>query len=152
INEVVIDAVDETANEQLLRRRSYNLTYQDKLKESETLIDGAPFDGSWEFGSAELPGISLEQEFAERMGLAIGDVLTFDVQSVPISGRVVNTRRVAWNSFQPNFFIAFQPGVLEPAPKTFLAAISQVDTADRIPVQNSIVTALPNISIIDVTQ
>lgn len=152
VNNVVIDTVDETPDEQLLRRRTYNLTYQDTLKESETLLQGTMWDGPWAPGTAELPGISIEQNFADRMGFAIGDVLTFDVQSVPVQGRIMNTRKVDWNSFQPNFFVSFQPGVLEPAPKTFVAAISQVAEADRIPVQNSIVTTLPNISVINVTQ
>lgn len=152
VNGLVIDEVEETPDEQLLRRRSYNLTYQDVLKNSETLMEGEVWSEPWEFGSDQLPGISLEQDFAERMDLEIGDTMTFDVQSVPVTGRIVNTRRVDWNSFQPNFFVSFQPGVLDPAPKTFVAAISDVADADMIPVQNRIVTELPNISVINVTQ
>src|SRR5690606_22802357 len=132
--------------------RTYNLTYQDRLKESETLLRGVAWDGPWDPASDELPGISIEENFAQRMGFRIGDELGFDVLGVPISGRIVNTRRVDWNSFQPNFFISFQPGVLDPAPKTFVAAISNVAEDDRIAVQNAIVLAFPNISIINVTQ
>jgi putative ABC transport system permease protein len=71
---------------------------------------------------------------------------------VPVTGRIVNTRKVDWNSFQPNFFLSFQPGVLDPAPKTFVAAISEVNEADRLAIQNSIVLNLPNVSIINVSQ
>ncbi len=152
INELVLDEVEETPDEQMLQRRMYNLTYQDALKNSETLAEGTVWEGAWDFSSPELPGISIEEGFAERMGLKIGDTLTFDVQSVPVTGRVMNTRTVDWNSFQPNFFVSFQPGVLDPAPKTFVAAISEVKDADRLAVQNSIVTALPNVSIINVAQ
>jgi putative ABC transport system permease protein len=152
VNEVVIDEVSETPDEQLLQRRTYNLTYQAALKESETLIDGEMWQGDWDFQSTELPGISVEQNFAERMNMKIGDTLTFDVQSVPVTGLIMNTRKVDWNSFQPNFFLSFQPGVLDPAPKTFVAAIGAVADEDRIPIQNSIVTNLPNISVINVTQ
>jgi putative ABC transport system permease protein len=152
VNGVVIDEVDETPDEQLVQRRMYNLTYQDALKNSETLIDGTMWNGPWDFNSTELPGISIEENFANRMGFKIGDTLGFDVQSVPVEGRIVNTRKVDWNSFQPNFFVSFQPGVLDPAPKTFVAAISSVAEADRIAVQNAIVTALPNVSVINVTQ
>jgi putative ABC transport system permease protein len=152
INDVVIDEVEETPDEQMLQRRMYNLTYQDALKNSEELMEGTVWNGPWDFNSPELPGISIEEGFAERMGLKIGDTLSFDVQSVPVTGRVINTRKVDWNSFQPNFFVSFQPGVLDPAPKTFVAAISEVAEADRLAVQNSIVTALPNISIINVAQ
>lgn len=152
VNDVVIDEVEETPDEQLMQRRMYNLTYQEKLKDSEELVDGEVWDSAWDFNSPELPGISVEQNFAQRMGFRIGDVLTFDVQSVPVQGRVVNTRKVDWNSFQPNFFLSFQPGVLDPAPKTFVAAISQVKEEDRLAVQNSIVTDLPNVSVINVQQ
>jgi putative ABC transport system permease protein len=152
VNGLVIDEVDETPDEQLLQRRMYNLTYQAELKNSEELVDGEVWTGAWDFSSGELPGISLEQGFAERMNLGIGDTMAFDVQSVPVEGRVVNTRKVDWNSFQPNFFVSFQPGVLDPAPKTFVAAISEVAEEDRIAVQNSIVINLPNVSVINVTQ
>jgi putative ABC transport system permease protein len=152
VNGRVIDDVRERPDEQLMQRRTYNLTYQDRLKESEALVSGTVWDGPWDFGPDTLPGISLEDNFAQRMGFKIGDTLSFDVQSVPVTGRVMNTRKVDWNSFQPNFFVSFQPGVLDPAPKTFVAAISAVNEEDRIPVQNSIVLSLPNVSIINVTQ
>ena len=42
--------------------------------------------------------------------------------------------------------------MLDPAPKTFVAAISNVAEDDRLAVQNSIVLAFPNISVINVTQ
>lgn len=152
VNDVVIDEVEETPDEQLMQRRMYNLTYQDRLKDSETLLDGEEWTGPWAFDSPELPGISIEENFASRMGFRIGDVLTFDVQSVPVQGRIVNTRKVDWNSFQPNFFLSFQPGVLDPAPKTFVAAIGKVAEADRLSLQNAIVGALPNVSVINVQQ
>lgn len=152
VNDVIIDEVEETPDEQLLQRRMHNLTYQAQLKESEELVDGEVWTGDWDFNSPELPGISVEENFAARMGFKIGDVLTFDVQSVPVQGRIMNTRKVDWNSFQPNFFLSFQPGVLDPAPKTFVAAISKVKEEDRLAIQNSIVTNLPNVSVINVQQ
>ncbi|MDT8399342.1 MAG: FtsX-like permease family protein [Pseudomonadales bacterium] len=152
VNRNAVDRPLDIGDEQLRRRRMLNLTYQDGLKNSESLVAGEMVEGSWDFNSEQLPGISLEENFAERMNLNIGDTMTFDVESVPITGRIMNTRRVDWNSFQPNFFVSFQPGVLDPAPKTFVAAISNVVPEDRLPVQNSIVLALPNISIINVTE
>ncbi len=152
VNGTIIDDPEETPDEQLMRRRMMNLTYQDALKESESIVTGEAWEGPWSFDSEELPGISLEENFAERMGLAVGDTMSFDVQSVPIEGRIINTREVIWNSFQPNFFVSFQPGVLDPAPKTFVAAIANVSEEDRIAVQNSIVSNLANISVINVQE
>ncbi|MBT6042359.1 MAG: hypothetical protein HOH14_02565 [Gammaproteobacteria bacterium] len=152
VNGQQIDDPEETPDEQLMRRRMMNLTYQDALKDSENIVEGETWSGPWDFNSPELPGISLEENFAQRMGLEIGDTMAFDVQSVPVEGRIINTRSVIWNSFQPNFFVSFQPGVLDPAPKTFVAAIGNVQETDRIALQNSIVNNLPNISVINVQQ
>jgi putative ABC transport system permease protein len=154
VNDIVIDdgAIEEIPAEQLFERRQYNLTYQLALKDSEELVEGEVWSEPWDPTSGELPGISLEVGFSERMDFKIGNTLKFDVQGVDIEGVIVNTRTVDWNSFQPNFFISFQPGVLDPAPKTFVAAIGGVAEDDRIAVQNSIVLAYPNISVINVTQ
>jgi putative ABC transport system permease protein len=152
LGDVATSDVEERPDEQMFQRRQYNLTYQDQLKNSETLMEGTEWTGPWDPTSNELPGISVEQNFAQRMGFKIGDALTFDVQSVPIQGRIVNIRKVDWNSFQPNFFLSFQPGVLDPAPKTFVGAISNVKEEDRLALQNAIVGDLGNISIINVQQ
>jgi putative ABC transport system permease protein len=96
--------------------------------------------------------MSVEASFAGRYGLKIGDLMGFDIQGIAFEGQVKNLRRVRWNSFQPNFFLLFQDGVLNDAPKTFLAAISHVAPEDRQSLKNQIVAAFPNISIIDVTQ
>ena len=57
-----------------------------------------------------------------------------------------------WNSFQPNFFILFQTGVLEDAPATFLASLGGLDKTRRLQLQNQIVKEFPNVSVIDVTR
>jgi putative ABC transport system permease protein len=147
-----VQETTETTEEQRMQRRTYNLTYQDQLKPSESLVDGKLWDGVWQPDSVELPGISVEQNFAKRLGLKIGDTLTFDVQSVPVQGRIMNTRKVNWNSFQPNFMVSFQSGPLDPAPKTFVAAIGKVPKDARLKLQNSIVDEFPNISILNVQQ
>jgi putative ABC transport system permease protein len=155
VNDIVIDGnyeADESPPEQLLERRQYNLTYQMELKDSEQLVEGEAWTEAWDPASGELPGISIEAGFGQRMDFIVGNTLKFDVQGVEVEGVIVNTRTVDWNSFQPNFFISFQPGVLDPAPKTFVAAIGGVKEDDRIAVQNSIVLAFPNISVINVTQ
>lgn len=152
INEEVLAELDEDSDRQMQGRRMFNLTFQESLKSSEDLIEGVVWEGPWDYSSENLPGISVEQYFAERTGLKLGDTLTFDVQGVPITGQIINLRKVEWNSFQPNFFLSFQPGVLEPAPKTFIAAISEVAEEERLSLQNAIVATAPNVSVINVSQ
>src|SRR5690606_38101016 len=81
VNNVEIDDVEESPDEQWMQRRMNILTYQDRLKDSESLMSGELITSSWDFDSDELPGISVEDGFARRMGFSLGDILTFDVQS-----------------------------------------------------------------------
>ncbi|MBC87107.1 MAG: hypothetical protein CL677_07985 [Bdellovibrionaceae bacterium] len=142
----------EEKKEQRFRNRGFNLSYRDSLSESETLLDGEPFSGTYSGDGTEPAEISIETRFADRLDLEIGDVLTFDVQSIPVTGKIINTRSVKWSSFQPNFFVLFQPGVLEPAPKTYLASVGSVSPEIKDQIQMQIVKEQPNVSIIDVTR
>ncbi|MCB0364953.1 MAG: hypothetical protein H6624_12215 [Bdellovibrionaceae bacterium] len=142
----------EEEREARFRNRGFNLTYRDHLSDSESIISGQDFSGPYQNGAGLVPEISLEKRFADRLGLKVGDVLTFDIQSVPISGKVISLRSVKWTSFQPNFFVLFQSGVLDPAPKTFLATLPGMSIEKRASLQNKIVAALPNVSLIDVSR
>lgn len=134
------------------RRLEFNFSYRTHLDVSETIVQGRPLSKTpWSFEDVPFE-ISVATSFAEQYGLGIGDLIGFDIQGIPLEGRVVNLRKVRWNSFQPNFFLLFQDGVLNDAPKTYLAAISRVAPEDRQELKNKIVNAFPNISIIDVTQ
>jgi putative ABC transport system permease protein len=86
------------------------------------------------------------------LGLGLGDVLNFDIQGVEIKGKVVNLRSVKWNTFQPNFFIAFQPGFLDDAPKTWLLSVPPMQDEKKDPLQNGLVAKFSNVSIVDVSR
>ena len=141
-----------------LRTRRYNLTYRPALSPSEKLVEGRPF-AAGDFEPQELDGVagtlpelSIEVEFARSLGVGVGSRLAFDVQGVPVEGRVVNLREVRWNSFQPNFFVVFQSGVLEEAPQIYLASVPRLPNAEREALQASIVERFRNVSVIDVTR
>jgi putative ABC transport system permease protein len=135
------------------RRLEFNFSHRQSLDVSESIVQGRPISKTvWTFGEDTPFEISVAKSFADRYGLDLGDIIGFDIQGIPLTGRVVNLRRVRWNSFQPNFFLLFQDGVLNDAPKTHLAAISRVAPENRQNLKNKIVASFPNISIIDVTQ
>ena len=142
----------EQEREQRFRRHTFNLSYRTQLSKSEYIVSGRPLATKYDWESALPAEVSLEQRFAERLGLKLGDLLTFNVQEVPVEAKVVNLRRVKWNSFQPNFFVLFQPGVIEDAPATFLASLGGLDRLRRLHIQNLIVKDFPNVSAIDVTR
>jgi len=135
------------------RRLEFNFSSRKSLDISETIVQGYPLSRTpWDFESSLPFEISVEQSFARRYDLKLGDIIGLEIQGIPMEGRVKNLRKVRWNSFQPNFFLLFQDGVLNDAPKTFLAAISHVPIKKHQDLKNQIVAAFPNISVIDVTQ
>ena len=80
----------------------------------------------------------------------MGDQITIEVSGVQVTAEVVNIRRVRWTSFQPNFFVQMQPGVLEQAPKTFIGTIENLSIEEKQAIQDLLVQQFPTISILDV--
>ncbi len=133
------------------RNRGINLSFASGPNESETIIEGKPFSGKYEDESrpAEL---SIERRYAKRLGLEIGDTVTFEILGIEVQGKVTNLRRVRWTSFLPNFFIVFQPGAIDDAPKTYLAAVDSLEGEERFAIQDKIVDKFSNVSIVSVTE
>ena len=136
-----------------VRTRPQNLTTRPGLRNSETLVAGRDFNGVYDWNDrSKIPEISLELRFANRLGVEVGDKLSFDIQGFEVTGEIVNIRQVRWTTFQPNFFILFQPGVIDDAPKTFLASIPNMNTDTQLTLQNKLVEQFSNISIVDIKQ
>lgn len=130
--------------------RGVNLSYAPGLNASEKLVEGRDFSGTYNGeGMAE---VSLEKRYAKRLGVEVGDTLTYEVLGVEVQAKIVNLRQVNWTSFLPNFFIVFQPGVLENAPKTFLAVVRQISFETQLKIQDLFVENFSNISIINVSE
>lgn len=142
----------EEEREARFRNRGVNLSYREGLSESEIMVDGRPFSGPFDPDKQARAELSVEMRFAERMGFKIGDILAFDVQGVEVEGQIINLRKVKWTSFQPNFFILVQDGVLNDAPKSWIAAMPNLPEADRSELQNAIAKQFSNVSVIDVVR
>ncbi|MFN7729775.1 MAG: ABC transporter permease [Bdellovibrio sp.] len=138
----------EEEAESRFRNRGVNLTVRSELSASEELVAGTTFTSE----PGDMAQLSLEKRYADRLGLGIGDILNFDIQGVEIKGKVVNLRSVKWNTFQPNFFIAFQPGFLEDAPKTWLLSVPPISDEKKNHLQNGLVAKFSNVSIVDVSR
>ncbi|WP_413289794.1 ABC transporter permease [Bdellovibrio sp. HCB337] len=140
----------ESEAEARFRNRGANLSYREKISDSETISEGRPFSGDYDPSKQKYPEVSIEYRFADRLGINVGDVMTFDVQGVEIEGQVINLRKVKWTSFQPNFFVLLQNGVLNEAPKTFITALPKMSEAQKDTLQLKLAKAFPNVSIVDV--
>jgi putative ABC transport system permease protein len=128
-------------------RREYRSTYRNKLQGTERLVSGV-FVGKVEPGEAVVP-VSVEEGLVKEMGLKLGDEIEWDVQGVPIRSKVTSIRAVEWRRLEPNFFVVFPEGVLEPAPKFHVAAVRAENSEHSARVQRSVVAGFPNVTAID---
>jgi putative ABC transport system permease protein len=128
-------------------RREYRSTYRGKLEGTERLVSGT-FVGQVSPGEAVVP-ISMEEGIFKEMGLKLGDEIEWDVQGVPMRSKVTSVRAVEWRRLEPNFFVVFPLGVLEPAPKFHVAAVRAENTDHSARVQRAMITAFPNVTAID---
>ena len=130
-------------------RREYRSAYTDHLRDGEKVIAGAWIGHT---GATNEPApISLERDIARDLGVGLGDKIIFDVQGVPVAGRVASLRAVNWRRMQPNFFVLFPAGVLESAPSIGVLLTRVASSAESGQLQRKVVETFPNVSVIDLT-
>jgi putative ABC transport system permease protein len=128
-------------------RREYRSTFRDTLVASERIVDGT----WWTAGTAGLPRISVELELAGELGIGLGDTVEWDVQGLRLTTAVASLREVEWARFEPNFFVVFEPGVLEDAPQTLVTLTRIERPEDRGVFQRRLAERLPNVTTLDLT-
>lgn len=142
----------EPIEENFFRRIPVRLSYRDQLLSSETVVAGKYPAGPYEASLSTLPSLSMEDRYARRWGFSLGDRLTFNILGTEIEARIDSFRKIDWLQFQPNFFIQFQTGVLEDAPKTFLATITPDRVRNRTQLFRELTEGFPGLSLIDISQ
>jgi putative ABC transport system permease protein len=124
------------------------VTYRDSLTDSEKITQG-----QWPVKPA--PGdenvyISMEEGYANRINVKVGDKILFNVQGALVPTIIGSLREVDWNRVQTNFRVVFPNGVLEKAPQ-FHVLITRIPSPEMsAKYQQAVVNAFPNVSIIDV--
>jgi putative ABC transport system permease protein len=127
--------------------REFNLTYRHHLLEDERLLEGKTlYRPDWKGAQ-----VSVLDTVVRMRKMAVGDVLHFNIQGVPLSARVSSIRTRTKESIKPFFYFVFPDKVLAPAPQTLFAA-ARVPKAQIARLQNQVVARFPNISFIDITE
>ena len=124
--------------------REANLTWSAELSPGNRIVAGR----WWQRGEPGGPQVSVEADYAERLGLKLGDSLTYDIAGEAITGRITSLREVRWDTFKPNFFVVFSPGVLESATGTLITSV-HVEPQQR-PLLVDLVRQFPEVTIIDI--
>jgi len=100
--------------------------------------------GSWPPKKGE---VSMEAALARRLGVTLGDTLTFTGDTQAFSAKITSFRNVDWESLKPNFFFIFSPGTLNDQPQTWLTSF-RLDHNDALLVQLN--RAFPTVSLLDI--
>lgn len=98
--------------------REQNLTWSATLGADNRVVAGR----WWTPAEEGQPLVSISTEFEQWLGLRLGDRLTFDIAGEPFTVRIASIRKVKWDSFRPNFFIVFAPGLLDKVAGTYLTS------------------------------
>jgi putative ABC transport system permease protein len=124
--------------------REQNLTWTTQLGTDNRIVAG-----NW-FTAADVgkPLVSIATEFEESLGVHVGDRLMFDVAGEAFDVRVASVRKVKWDSFQPNFFIVFAPGVLDDTAGSYMTSAFFSATNARPLAQ--LAKTFPSVSIFDI--
>ncbi|MCE7983164.1 MAG: hypothetical protein DYG89_18480 [Caldilinea sp. CFX5] len=150
INGQPIDVAQEEQRRGDNLARPFNLTYRDYLLEDEAVQSGGTlFPTNSTTGTVS---VSLLDDLLELRPFALGDRITFRIQGVPLEATVTSIRtRTAEEDFRPFFLFVFPPDVLRSAPQSIFTA-TRLPPAEVPPLRNRIVAALPNVTVIDITE
>jgi putative ABC transport system permease protein len=124
--------------------REQNLTWSERLMDDNQLVAGQ----WWTAADVGKPLVSVSSEYQEALHLKLGDSLRFDVAGEPLTVTVASIRKVRWDSFRPNFFLVFPPGLLDGAAGTYMTSIYL--TPGERPALVDLVRQFPTISVFDV--
>ena len=156
------DAVPADARGDNALRRELNLTWQSDVPEGNAVVAGEWFSSArseedarqgWMSAvdakpqSAPVP-ISVEEGLADRLGLGIDDKVTFSIGSDEITTQITSLRSLNWDSFQPNFFVIFPPGVLEQFGHSYITAFHLPEAEQGL--IRELITAFPGVSLLNV--
>jgi putative ABC transport system permease protein len=124
--------------------REQNLTWSAGMMEDNQLIAGR----WWTAAESGKPLVSISSEYADALHLQVGDKLSFDVAGEALNVQVASIRKIRWDSFRPNFFLVFPPGLLDGAAGTYMTSLYLTPT--QRPALADLVRQFPTISVFDV--
>jgi len=137
-------ALSSAARDDGAINRELNLTWSTELPPENRLTDGR----WWPQAKGSHPAVSVEVELAARLGVGMGDRLTFSIGGQPFTAEVRSLREVQWDTFRPNFFMIFPPGALEGFPATWLTSFHLPPPArGALP---GLIREFPAVTVIDV--
>ncbi|MBI2379241.1 MAG: FtsX-like permease family protein [Gammaproteobacteria bacterium] len=140
------EAVPEMARDDNALRRELNLSWGTERPADNKILQGR----WWQPGDAGRKLISVESLLAERFGFRLGDRLSFQIGDQTVEAEIASLRKVQWDSFHPNFYVMFSPGVIEHYPSAWITSLYLAPERKRV--LNDLVRAFPTVTVIEVDQ
>jgi putative ABC transport system permease protein len=136
----------ERGEEDSLATREQNLTWTTELGADNRIVAGR----WWSAEDAGKPLVSLATEMQEALGVQVGERLSFDIGGETIDATVASIRKVKWDTFRPNFFIVFAPGVLDRVAGTYMTSAYFTPGTSRT--LAALAHRFPSVSIFDIDE
>ncbi|QFT78434.1 ABC transporter permease [Erythrobacter sp. THAF29] len=95
------------------------ITYADEVPLGNRIVEGE----WWEPGHSGERLVSIDAEFADAVGLEIGDMLTIGILGTERDVRIANIREIDWENMSFNFTLVFSPNAIADVPHNLSATI-----------------------------
>jgi putative ABC transport system permease protein len=128
-------------------RGDRGLTYAETLPEGSELVRGT----WWPEGYSGKPLVSLVNEIADGLGIAVGDEITVNILGREVTAEVASLRKVNWRSFGINFVMVFSPNALQTAPHAHVVTV-EMQGGDEPAFLNRMAAAFPSATAVRVKE
>ncbi len=124
-------------------RRELNITWTNHLPKGNKIVKG-----QWGWSKNQSTSlISIDSKMAERLGIEIGDRLTFSIGAAHWSAEITNIRSIDWQTLTPNFYIIANPRSLDDYAAVYIKAFRL--TPSQKPLVSQLTKSYPNAIIIE---
>lgn len=134
---------DTASGEQGNADRPLNMSWRHDFPPANTLVSGQ----FWAADSTSAE-VSIEDGWAQRFGLMLGDRITVRIGEREMEVTVSNIRAADWDSFRVNFFVMLNAGAMADAPHSLISSFYLPPGQSAALAQIS--RRFPNISMLDV--
>ncbi len=144
VNTDTVDALSEGLPDRGNLMRELNMTWTPRLAPDNEVVAG-----SWwsDYGGGELQ-VSVEQDFAQSLGIGLGDALHFSVGGFPVAAQVASIRTLDWSSFHPNFYMIFNQPLAASEGAFYLVSFHlPVDQKVNL---NALIRSIPTAAVLEV--
>lgn len=126
-----------------LATREFNLSFAETMQLDNKIVEGE----WWDNFDRNKNYFSVEEGIAEKLGINLGDELTYIIAGEMITGKVTSLRWLEWDSFNVNFFVVSNPEALGSFSSTYITSFYL--PAEQRSLLVDLVRQFPSMTILD---